>query len=187
MKRIISATTISLLLLLCLLAMVESQGTVAVGQVRKTDVRKPDKPSAKRGPVDSDDLKDQQPTKKAAKVFHGETSDQKDAKLATNTVSLAPRKVDSSKKIHLNPPPPKPSNSATSSSASTLAPKQGLTEPKPYRKNNEIKEPQAGAEEPHHSPHNKRPHATGCSSVDSQDLDKCKEAKEAFRKPERKK
>lgn len=189
MKRIIRRTSLSLVLLLCLLAILESQGMIAVGQVRKTDVRKRgDDRSRKGDPVKGGDVKDQQPTKTAAQEFHGETPKRKEAKLATNTVSLAPRKVDTSKKIHLNPPPPKPSDSATSSSASTLAPEQGLTEPKPYRKNTEIKEPQAGAEEPHHPPHRKRPHATGCSSLGSrEEVEQCKEAQSVFRKPERKK
>lgn len=188
MKRIIRGTSLSLVLLFCLPAMLGSQGAVAVGQVRTTDVRKRNDDRSRKGdPVKGGDLKDQQATNTAAQEFHGETRKREEAKLATNTVSLAPRKVDTSKKIHLNPPPPRPSNSATSSSASTLAPKQGLTEPKPYRKNTEIKEPQTGAEEPHHPPHSRKPHATACSSLASQDLDKCKEAKAAFRKPERKK
>lgn len=188
MKRIIHGTPHALLLLLCLLAMLPSPRVVAVGQVRKTDVRKLDKPSAKRGPVDSDDLKDQQPTKKAAKVFHGETSDQKDAKLAGNTISLASDKVqDSSKKTHIKRTEINTSSSGSRSSTTASAPQQGFAEAKPPRKDSEIKEPEGGAEEPHHPPHSRRPHATGCSSIDSQDLDKCKEAKSVFRKPERKK
>ncbi len=187
MKRMIRGTSLSLVLLLCLLAMLESRGAVAVGQAR-TEVRKPeDERPGKHPPVTSDDLKDQQAAKKAARGFRGETSDQKQAKLASSTVSLAPRKVDTSKKIHLNPPPPKPSNSATSSSASAWAPKQGLTKPKPHREDSEAKEP-AGPEEPHHPPHPHKPHATGCSSLDSRDaVEKCKEAESRFRSAGRKK
>jgi hypothetical protein len=186
MERIICRIPHLLVPLLFLFAML-GYG-VAVGQARETKVRKPDQPLGKHGSVDSSDLKDQQPTKKAAKDFHGETPKPKEPKLASSTVSLTPRKVDTSKKIHLNPPPPKPSNSVMSSSASTLAPTQGIGEPKPHRKDTEIKGPPGGLEEPHHPPHRKRPHVTGCSSLASrQDVEKCKEAESVLRKSEPKK